>query len=498
MTAQPALWSEPGAPRPLALRTQIANLVASRGLYPLFSLIVLAPCYWQTRIQAGDLSSHIYNAWLAWLIRDGHAPGLEIVFQKTNILFDLLLSALLHRCGPEAAQRIAVSLVVLVFVWGAFAFVCAVSRTRPLYLLPSIAMLAYGWVFHMGLFNFYLSLGLSFWVLALAWNPTVKRVAIAAPMAVLAYTAHALPLAWALGLLAYVFVARRIRRKAVTAIWVFSLVLLHIVLTRAFVTRWSPRQFASAAGLDQVWVFDGKYFLIVIGMLLFWGLLFLERANGSGIRSVLSGLPFQICLISAAAVFLVPGTILIPGFRHALVYIAERMSLAVGICACAMLAGAPPRAFVRYGLLALTLLFFGFLYRDERALNAFEDRMLGVVAGIAPGQRVVSGVDDPDLRANALTHMIDRVCMGRCYSYANYEPSTAQFRIRANAGNPFVISDYGDSFALQRGTYVPKEREVPMLKVDLENGKLVLRNLKAGTPCGIAFCKVLPELLPGS
>jgi hypothetical protein len=94
--------------------------------------------------------------------------------------------------------------------------------------------------------------------------------------------------------------------------------------------------------------------------------------------------------------------------------------------------------------------------------------------------------------------MIDRVCVGRCFSYANYEPSTAQFRIRVRSVNPIVTANYGDSFELQRGTYVLKERDTPIYKLDLENGKIVIRNLKAGTTCGIAFWKALPDLLPRS
>ena len=49
----------------------MAALKRSRWLYVLVSLLLLAPCYWQSRVQAGDLSSHIYNAWLAQSIERG-------------------------------------------------------------------------------------------------------------------------------------------------------------------------------------------------------------------------------------------------------------------------------------------------------------------------------------------------------------------------------------------------------------------------------------------
>ena len=89
------------APRGLAAR--------SRWLLLAISLLLLAPCYWQPRIQAGDLSSHIYNSWLAQLIESGRAQGLMVKQQTTNVLFDLILSGLFKAFGAEAAQRIAVS-----------------------------------------------------------------------------------------------------------------------------------------------------------------------------------------------------------------------------------------------------------------------------------------------------------------------------------------------------------------------------------------------------
>src|SRR5882762_802603 len=51
------------------------------------SVLLLVPCFWQSRLQAGDLSSHIYNAWLAQSIESGRASGLSIAFQTTNVLF---------------------------------------------------------------------------------------------------------------------------------------------------------------------------------------------------------------------------------------------------------------------------------------------------------------------------------------------------------------------------------------------------------------------------
>jgi hypothetical protein len=487
----------PPAPRPE--HPALARLRQSRWLYALVSLLLLAPCYWQPRIEAGDLSSHIYNAWLTQLIESGRIQGLQIVGQTTNILFDLMLGVLFKVVGPEAAQRISVSLAVLIFIWGAFAFARVVSGRKPWQILPCIAMLAYGWVFHMGFFNFYLSLGLCFWALALLWEPNSRRIAAAAPILVLAYVAHALPVVWVVGLAAYIAIAGRLSprlRTYLTAGAMLSMIVLHAIIVGRMVSNWSAHQITLTTGLDQVWVFDGKYYAVLVALLFIWAMMFLNLIHLSDARQVIGSMPFQLCVISAAAVFILPTSILFPGFHHALVYIAERMSLGVGICFCALLAGARPRRFERVAMMAIAILFFGFLYRDERALNFFEDRMEDTVAKLPAGQRVISAIDDPGLRVNALTHTIDRACIGRCYSYANYEPSTAQFRIRAERENPYVASSYQDSWLMQMGMYVVKDRDLPLYQVDLDaSGQMVAKSLRAGEACGSTKWSVLGNLL---
>src|SRR5260370_15540816 len=126
------------------------------------SVIVLQPCFWLRRIEAGDLGSHLYNAWLVQWIHHGEAPGVWIASQWNNVLFDFLLSSLTSLFGFSAGEKLAVSACVLIFFWGAFALVCAAARRVPWFLLPCVAMIAYGWTFHAGFFNFYIALRLSF------------------------------------------------------------------------------------------------------------------------------------------------------------------------------------------------------------------------------------------------------------------------------------------------------------------------------------------------
>src|SRR5260370_20692973 len=45
------------------------------------SVVLIVPCVWHPRIEAGDLASHVYNAWLAQMIAKGQAAGLYLAKQ---------------------------------------------------------------------------------------------------------------------------------------------------------------------------------------------------------------------------------------------------------------------------------------------------------------------------------------------------------------------------------------------------------------------------------
>jgi hypothetical protein len=289
-------------------------------------------------------------------------------------------------------------------------------------------------------------------------------------------------------LIAYLWIARlcseRIRPRLLT-LGILLLIGGHFLVTRTLTSIWTASQLTLATGADQLWVFDGKYYYLLGALLLVWGALLLHLLETYGGRSVAASVPLHWCVLTAAGVVILPSTVLIPGFQHSLVYISERMSLAIGVCACAVLAAAPARRFHNYLILTLGLIFFVFLFRDERRLNEFEDRVDRVVAQIPSGQRLVSPIIGYDLRADALVHMLDRACLGRCFSYANYEPSTAQFRIRVLKPNPFVISHYGDSWDLQNGRYVIQPADLPLLALGIsDSGEVTVRSLKAGVASG--------------
>src|SRR5579871_3979004 len=117
-----------------------------------------------------------------------------------------------------------------------------------------------------------------------------------------------------------------------SGVWLFpaalaGMALLSVLVRARMATRWLPSQVLSATGLDQVWVFDGKYLVILGALLLLWGLPFASLLRDAGWRATLSSLPFQFAALTAFAILVFPGSVLIPGYKHSLAYIGDRMSL---------------------------------------------------------------------------------------------------------------------------------------------------------------------------
>jgi hypothetical protein len=531
-TRQTSAWRLRGAAHYDAERQswfrKAALFACSHLLIVLFSSgTLLVPCFWQPRIQAGDLSSHLYNAWLATLIKQGHAPGLWIARQWTNISFDIALTWLLREWGGRVGEQVAVAATVLIFFWGAFALICTVNGRSAWFVAPCLSMLAYGWVFHMGFFNFYLSAGLSCFVLAVAWGGTVRDQIIALPVLLLAWLAHPLPVLWVLVVATYVLIARQLSPRFQKRLFLVSIGILLVVsplVLHRYEAVWHWQQLLFLTGADQLWLFGRQYWFVTFIVLFLSSVLLLRRGPDSG-HSIL-GIPAQLYLLSAVGLALLPGDFRLPQYNVALTYVAERMSLFSGVLACIIVGGARLQRWRRFVFLVPAALYFFFLFLDVHAITRIENSVESLVSNLLPGQRVLALLPWPGVRyadAHAviriennvenlaselpgmwrilnflnsqppsrigLKHVIDRVCIERCLSYANYEPSTAMFRIRVLPGSPVVASDPWDSQAMQDGIYVVRQSDLPLYQIYLcgrRTTDLCIRALKAGEVNGRA------------
>ncbi len=436
----------------------------------LLSILFLVPCFWQSRIQAGDLSSHVYNVWLASMISQGKINGLWIAPQSTNVLFDVELEWLARHVGLGAAQRIAVSVAVLIFVWGAIAFIFAAAGRNWWFATPCVALLAYGFVYEMGFFNFYLSLGICLWYLAIFWNGNWKRRIAITPVLALAWLAHPFPVVWAAGTAAYIAIAQRLRsrqRLLLLGLGLLTLVATNYILTRSYQCRWSWKQVFFITGANQVVIYGTKYAFILAGLLFIWFVLLRKRVKERGVAELVLSVPGQLWLLNAAGVLLIPSAVNFPNYGLPFTYITDRVSLTVALMGCAVLGSVPLKAHEKMALAALAIVFFSFLFADTRELNRLEDGIDAAVGTLPAGQRVVGSFPGWSTRVVPLQHDLDRACIGRCFSYANYEPSSRQFRVRVQAENPVVLDNYLDVKAVEEGRYVVKPRDLPLYEVFL-------------------------------
>ncbi len=119
-----------------------------------------------------------------------------------------------------------------------------------------------------------------------------------------------------------------------------------------------------------------------------------------------------------------------------------------------------------HGSIVCALLFFIFLYRDTGKLDRMEASARSVIRSLPAGTRIVAVANPPDdWRIQFVHHSIERACIGRCFSFANYEPSSLQFRIRALPGNHVVATSVDQSDDMSSGDYIVKKADLPLTAI---------------------------------
>ena len=460
---------------------------------------LLIPCFWHRRIEAGDLGSHVYNAWLAQLIERGQAPGLYLARQWNNVLFDLLLLKFGKLFGLAAAQKILVPLCVLVFFWGAFALIAAVSRRPPWFLLPCLAMLAYGWTFNVGFFNYYLSLGLGFFATAFIWSGRGRELILAGALAALALVAHPQGFVWLVGCLGYVVLWRLLPswlKWAVPGAAVLAIAVARLYLMRHYSSFgvWDLSGPGIYNGSDQLALYSVRYYILSGVALLFGVACFVaDRLRREGARESWSAmrLPLELHWVVVFAIYVLPDVLRIPLYSGWVGSLALRLTTVAAVMGLCVLAWMQPRKWHTAGFAIIAVAFFAFLYEDTATLNRMEAQIERLIDQSVPvGGRVTTTIWAPsDSRLPYVVHMVDRACVRKCFSFQNYEPPSREFRVRVAEGGSPLNTDHSDaSQQMEVGEYVVQPGDLPMAQIyqcdqnDLT--RLCVRQLAAGEANG--------------
>ena len=464
----------------------------------LLSVVLLIPCFWHPRIEAGDLASHVYNAWLSSLVQQGRAPGLWIAPQNNNVLFDMLLLRLGALFGFGTAETIAVSIAVLGFFWSAFVLAFCVNRRACWFVVPLLAILSYGWTMEMGFFNFYLSLAVSFLALAIIWRAEGIRTLYALLLFPVVWLAHPLGLAWLCAAGAYVAIARRMAhmRWALAAASLMLVLTLRFFLASHFPVLWPTQvvwpgmhlyEFTGSAQLrlgSRYWFLPWALLLVAIICIVLSNV---EHGRGgdteNGSRS--QWLAPQLFVVSMIALMLLPDGIRLPQYPDAVLFICLRFTLAVGVLGCCALGALKGKSRRIFGAstTAIALAFFSLLYEDTGKTFAMERQAQTLINHVPQGARIISTLAPLSGSGVFSLHVVARACIQRCFVIDNYEAGSGQFRLRATAGNRILAADTRSTNEMMMGSYDVKPEDLPLWQIfqcgpsDID---LCLRPLRAG------------------
>jgi hypothetical protein len=459
------------------------------------SLLLLVPCFWHKRIEAGDVASHTYNAWLAHLVNQGQAPGLYIESRWNNVLVDLTLQKLGEVFGLIAAERILVVVTVLIFFWGAFALISAANRRPPWFLIPAIAMITYGWTFYSGFLNFYLAIGLAFFAAALFWRGSGRDLVVAGGLAVIALLAHPFGFLCLMGMAAYLRLAdmlRGWRRWALLASAFVVVLAFHFYLLRFRTAYWHTKDFYFMNGMDQLFLFRTRYALVALGVLVFSLVCFFygtAREWKTNTERWSFRAPFELWVVLLFAAMMIPEVVWLPQYSNPFALIISRLTAVTGVLGLCVLGSVRPRNWHLAGLAAGAALFFLWSYQDTGMLNRMEQQVESMVNTLPYGRRVIETINLPDeSRLWFVNHIVDRACIGKCFAYADYEPPSKQFRLRVTHGSPIVTDSADDGFHMETGFYVVRQEDLPMNEIyqcdDKDLSRLCMRELSAGEENG--------------
>jgi hypothetical protein len=440
----------------------------------LLSALLLIPVFWHHHVEGGDLGSHVYNAWLAQLLQKGTAPGLYSVWQFKNVLFDLLLLSLSNLFGISAAEKISVAFCVLLFFWSVFALITSATRRPPWFLTPLLAMLTYGYVFHMGFMNYNLSIALACLGLSLLWTARRNSQLLALLLLPFMFLAHPLGTIWFAAAATYLLLWQHLPR------WRFVYVvfgLLIILAARFFLAHhstydveWHDRPFYFFNGSDQLLVFGERYryvSAIAFALGLLMSGLDLRRAPSLSSWWKDHHLLLELCAISFLVTSLLPENVDLNQGGGWIGLIVSRLTIITAIFTLCFLGSLSPQKWHLAALSACAVLFFVFIYQDTSLVARLEANADKLTRTLPFGTRILKTVAaPPDWRAQFIYHSIDRACIGHCFAFSNYEPSTKQFRLRVTEDSPVAVFDPEDSESMESGEYVVQPDDLPLKQID--------------------------------
>ena len=453
------------------------------------SVLLVLPCFWHEFLVCVDLGSHTYAAWIATLISRGDAPGLYIATQKSNVLFDWILSASCTYFGYGPGEKIAAAIAVLIFFWGAFAFFTVLATKRRWDLALPLAMFSYGWTFQTGLFNYYLSVGLALAALAALWTRETRGRIVCLALLPLVMLAHPLGFVVFVAFAVFEEIAHRFAWRGVLIAFiasVISMVVTRSYLASHYLVSYSGRPLWTTTGADQLVLYGPLYVGLAFASLFLFVTVAIKvidprwsRPEEQRTKQILVGTLYILVLL---AIVILPDEVVWNVTTSKASLLVNRATLVAAILLFALTAVSPSSRWRTASWGVISVVFFISLYISMGTLSKLQRSAYDTVRGLPPGVRLsASGNWQPLLGVNN-PHLAERACVERCFIVSNYELVSNQFRVRVKFQNPLVSKDLRAIDSMQEGLYVVKPEDLPLFAIHPceQRGKVCVGQLKAG------------------
>ena len=265
-----------------------------------------------------------------------------------------------------------------------------------------------------------------------------------------------------------------------------ALYLLRLYLSHHFVVgaAYDPLQLFN--GGDQFVLFGGRYKIVEVLCGIFVAValaidVIARRHERNFWHAYL--IPIELYAIAEVAVFLLPDGVRIPSQPAALALITERLTSISAVLICCVLGAMLPRKWHLIALAGIAAVFFTFLYRDTAVINRMEAQVAGLIKTLPPDQRVLATILKRDESRVLVQHIVDRECIGHCFSFGNYEPASTLFRVQSLPGNKYAMTDFEDVASMEAGDYQVQSEDLPAYQIyqcSKDWTKLCIRPLAAG------------------
>jgi len=250
--------------------------------------------------------------------------------------------------------------------------------------------------------------------------------------------------------------------------------------------QWGSAPLSVYNGTDQLYLFGARYRILAYALLGFVLMClsvdaFARRHEPRFWTQMI--LPLQLYAVLEIGIALAPLVMELPQYAGSVGLLAHRFTSVSAVLVCCLLGCVRPRRWHAAGFAGVALVFFWFVYKDTATVNKMEEQVERLVRMLPPGQRVVATIWPFRGSRVLIHHIVDRACIGHCFSYGNTEPASRQFRVRALPGNAFVAARSEDCNSIELGNYIVKPADLPMYQVyqcTLAMTDLCMRELEAG------------------